>query len=293
MLRRALGLTALALAAPLSALSAQETPSGDRPVLEVTGTEYEFRMPATEVPSGWTTLELENRGEETHELVMVRVPEEGTYRELRRFLGVQDTLLTRLESGAIDSAEYLEAVKRHRPAWVSDIEAVGVLPLAPGRSMRATVDLAPGVYQAICFVGDSTGRAHWRRGMQTRLEVTGESTDAAPPAADVEMTVAGGEIETEGRLRRGSQTVAVRFGERPSSAEGPPPSLRLVRLEEGATVEEARAWDASAPAPVEFLGGTPGRPAGETVYLTVDLEPGRFAWLGPSELGMTETFTVP
>lgn len=32
------------------------------------------------------------------------------------------------------------------------------------------------------------------------------------------------------------------------------------------------------PAPATFLGGTHEMPQGESAYLTVDLEPGRYAW---------------
>lgn len=293
MIHRTLGLIALALLVPLAGLSAQEASSGAPPVLDVTGTEYEFRTPATEIPAGWNTLDFENRGEEAHEMVLGRVPEEGTYRELRLFLGAMDTLRTRLDEGAIDSATYRKALKRHSPGWIADLEAVGIIPVSPGRRVRMTVNLEPGVYQAICFLPDSAGKEHWRRGMRTRIDVTGDSTGARPPEADASVTVAGTEFEAVGQPDRGTQTLAVRFAEPDSSGEESAPGIQLARLEEGASVEDVWNSESLAGAPADYLGGTPGMPYGSTVYLTVDLEPGLYAWLGPEEEEMSTTFVVP
>lgn len=293
MVHRAVGLAALALLVPLAGLSAQEASSGAPPVLDVTGTEYEFRTPATEIPAGWNTLDFENRGEEAHEVVLVRVPEEGTYRGLRLFLGALDTLRTRLDEGAIDSATYGKALKKNRPPWISDVEAVGIIPVSPGRRVRMTLHLEPGVYQAICFLPDSAGREHWRRGMRTRIDVTGDSTGARPPEADAAVTVAGYEFEPDGQPGRGTQTLAVRFAEPDSSGEESAPGIQLARLEDGASVEDVWSSESLAGAPAEYLGGTPGMPYGSTVYLSVNLEPGRYAWLGPEEEGMSKTFVVP
>jgi len=292
---RSLATAALTLVFPLAGLSAQEAPSGTSPVLDVTGTEYEFRTPATEIPAGWTTLDFENRGEEAHEMVIGRVPEEGTHRELRFFLGAVDTLQARLEAGAIDSATYRKALKRHSPAWLPDFYAglTGILPVSPDTKVRMTVRLEPGTYQAICFIPDNTGRPHWRRGMRTRIDVTGDSTGARPPEADAEVTVAGDEIGTDGRPEPGTRTLAVRFAEPASPADESAPGVRLLRLEAGASVEDVRSAGSLTEAPAEALGGTLPMSPGSTVYLTVDLTSGRYAWLGPEEEDMAATFTVP
>jgi hypothetical protein len=49
-----------------------------------------------------------------------------------------------------------------------------------------------------------------------------------------------------------------------------------------------------APAPVEFLGGTQEMPVGYTSYFTVNLEPGRYAFISESaaDKGMVEEFIV-
>lgn len=297
MSRRTLALTVLALLLVPTGVTAQSTGGAGPPVVDITGTDYEFRMPVTEVPAGWTTFAFDNQGTELHELVMARLPEDGSYRELRLFLGALDTLQATLEEGAIDSATYLRALKKHRPAWVPDLESMGLLAVAPERSADITLHLEPGPHQVICFLPDSTGQPHWQRGMRTRLDVSEESNTASPPDGDVQVTVADSTISTRGQMQSGTQTVEVRFGERPDSAQAASSApLFLVRLSEGTTVQEVREQaegsGGSTLEGAEFLGGLLPTPSGTPAYLTVDVEPGRYAWMGPPGSDMAKTFTV-
>ncbi len=70
----------------------------------------------------------------------------------------------------------------------------------------------------------------------------------------------------------------------------------LARLHEGTSADTVAAWahEYQAPAPADLLGGVFPRSAGQTAYLTVDLEPGRYAWVSHAskEKGMMKTFTV-
>lgn len=296
MIRRVLGTVALALLAGATGTPAQDGAREGPPVLEVTALEYEFRTTTTEIPAGWTTVELENRGEETHMLEFLRLPDEATYSRLRRFLGVLDTLQARLEEGAIDSARYRTAVKSEAPSWASDPEArSGPGLVTPGRTARTTVRLEPGTYVMACFLVDSAGELHYMRGMRSKMTVTEASSGASPPEADVALTLADYEMSVDGRMTTGEQTVAVHFGEREKPQEAPYQDIRLARLEEGVSVKELVQWDGSPPAPAELLGGAHPLPAGSTAYFTVNLEPGRYAWYSHSsdEKGMTKTFSVP
>ena len=85
MIRRVVGLAAVGVLLAVIGLPAQEGPEEGRTELEVRALDYEFRTASTEIPAGWTTVELHNRGEETHVLELFRIPEEGTYREIRRY----------------------------------------------------------------------------------------------------------------------------------------------------------------------------------------------------------------
>lgn len=296
MIRRVIGLIVFATLVGAAGAPAQDGDSAGPPVLEVSAVDYEFQSAPTEVPAGWTTVALHNEGEETHMLEFGRIPDDGSYRGLRRAIGAFDTLRTDLEEGAIDSATFRKAAKRHTPAWISDMEyRSGPGLVAPGRTARTTVDLEPGTYTIMCFVADSSGTFHYVRGMRGEIAVTESSNGASPPDADVELTVAGYEISSEGQMTAGEQTVAVHFGERENPQEEPFQDVQLVRLEEGMTVEDIAEWDGGAPAPAEFLGGAHAMSAGNTAYVTVDLEPGRYAWVSNStdeKEGMKKVFTV-
>lgn len=300
MLRRITGLIALAVLLPVPGLSAQEAPEGP-PVLGVTATEYAFRSPVTEIPAGWTTLELTNEGEEIHNLELARLPNEKSYETFRALLGVQDTLRDQLTAGTIDSAEYekalKEAVRRHDAGWVYSLENRGGTGIvSPGRTVRTAVDLEPGTYLMACGLRDSTGTSHLRLGMRRKLVVTEDSSGASPPEPDTEIWLADYELKMEGEMKPGRQTVAVHFGERPDEGERPFLNLELMPLDEGASVEDVAQWfeTVEAPAPVEFLGGVPAMPAGATAYITTDLAPGRYAWVSDATRthGMKKVITV-
>lgn len=300
MRRRVTELIALAVLLPIAGLSAQEASEGP-PLLEVTAKDYELQTRQTEIPAGWSTVELTNEGQEVHNLEFARFPNDGNYETLRVVLGVRDTLLEKLTAGAIDSAEFAkafqEAVRRHDAGWISSLENRGGTGIAsPGRTVRTTVHLEPGTYLVVSGLRDSTGTSHLQRGMRRKLVVTEDSSGASPPAPDVEIWLADYELEVEGEMTRGRQTVAVHFGERPDEGERPFLNLELMPLDAEASVEDVAEWfeTVQAPAPVEFLGGVPAMPAGATAYINVDLAPGRYAWVSDATRthGMKKVFTV-
>ena len=80
--------------------------------------------------------------------------------------------------------------------------------------------------------------------------------------------------------------------------------MHLARLDDDTDLARLEAWmdwsqpdGFQTPAPVIFLGGLNEMPAGQTGYLHVDLEPGRYAWVaevpGALAKGMLQVFTVP
>lgn len=300
MRRRVTGLIALAVLLPVAGLSAQEASEGP-PVLGVTAKDYELQILKTEISTGWTTLKLTNEGQAIHNAELDRVPNEGNYETVRALLGIQETMRRKLNAGDIDSAEYekalKEAVQRHDAEWVYSLEDRGGTGIAsPGRTVRTTVHLEPGTYLVDCGLPHSSDTSHSERGMPRMLVVTEDSSGASPPEPDVEIWLADYELEVEGEMTRGRQTVAVHFGGRPDESERPFLNLELMPLDAEASVEDVAEWfeTVEAPAPVEFLGGVPAMPAGATAYINVDLAPGRYAWVSDATRthGMKQVFTV-
>jgi hypothetical protein len=72
--------------------------------------------------------------------------------------------------------------------------------------------------------------------------------------------------------------------------------LHLARLSDGVSADSVAAWANvyQAPAPTDFLGGAIAMDAGRTAYLTVDVSPGRYAWVShaSTEKGMMKTVAV-
>lgn len=265
---------AVLLAAGLPAQ--QEKAANTPPIVEITADDHGLRAPDS-IPSGWVTLRLKNRSEEPHFVEFGELPEGSDWGDVQR-----------LYAGEIDSAQ----------AWFARIDFVGGLGVVgPGQTARTSLHLPPGTYHLFCFVRDSVGRPHGRFRPGTQVTVTEDSTTAAPPEADVELTLAEYEITTEGQMRRGQQTVAIHFGDRPGYGEPPYLDVHLARLEEGVDAKEVVEWmdRRHTPAPAKFLGGTPAMAPGKTVYLTIDLEPGRYVWVSDASeaKGMVHLFSVP
>lgn len=297
MLRRVLGLSILLSLVLAPGLHAQEEGTSSPSVLEVNALDYAFQTSTTEAPSGWTTFQIQNKGEETHVLELARLPEGVDLEEFGRAYGTFDSLAGELQSGAIDSVEFQKAVKRQVPSWVFSLDyRSGPGFLAPGATSTTTVRLEPGIYVMACSIKNREGTEHFRLGMLRPLTVTETEASTSAPEADATLRAANYEFRMEGELSAGRQTVAVHLGERSQSMEAPYQDVHLVRLDDDTSVEQVTEWmrTRETPAPADFMGGASAAPAGQTVYLTVDLEPGQYAWVSQASepKGMVKQFTV-
>lgn len=300
-LHRALRLfCALLLAAGLIACQSGEEGSGETsapPVVEVTAKDYAFQA-LDSIRAGWTKFRLTNRGKHVHMLELARLPDRASFGDFREWASTVDSLRAQLEAGAIDSTEMEEAIKRNRPN-LGDLEwAGGFGLLSPGRTSRLSLKLEPGTYLMLCAVKGTEGEVHLRRGMWKKLTVTEQASGARSPQADMEMRVADYQIETSGEMGSGKQTVAIHFEGRPESPDNPFQTVDLIPVQQKGDVDRVVKWLADGyrtSAPAEFLGGSVEVPAPATVYLTLDLEPGRYAWVSRASQakGMVQTFTVP
>lgn len=269
-------------------------------VVEVIAEDYAFDAPAA-IPAGWTTFRMENAGQETHFIYLTRLPEGKTYDDLNIEVNQpMNELWYAQRAGEIDQAEMIARLGTELPPWYwTGVEQMGGPGLvAPGGTSQATMHLEPGNYVMECYMKTPDGEFHAMEGMTRPLTVTGEPSGASAPAADVQMTLTNEGIEAPNVLAPGRHTIAVHFAEHPEMVKN---DVHLARLDGDTSVERLVPWmdwtsieGLENPAPTTFLGGTHEMPAGYTAYITVELEPGRYAWISESTgpMGVRKEFTV-
>lgn len=270
-------------------------------VLEVTARDFGFEMPK-EIASGWTTIRLTNDGEQEHFLYAYRLPESVSYDRFRQeAMTAFGRVWNRYASGETTREEAMGEFAEELPGWfMTDLTPAGGVALTePGETAESTVRLTPGTYVIECYVKTPKGTWHTERGMQRKMVVTTEKNGAPAPEADTEVTLTSYRIELSGPLSAGRQTVAVRATDRPEGFMAH--DLNLFRLEAEETVEEIVSWmdwmdldQFRAPAPAYSLGGVEHIAPGRTGYMTVDLEPGRYAFVSEEygSRGMVHEFAV-
>lgn len=126
-----------------------EEPAAGSTVVEVEGDEYEFRLDGT-VPSGPVFLQLDNVGEENHELAAFRIAEGAT---------AQEIIDAEREGGDVEE-------------FILD-EDVGYAFARPGEASGFNAELTPGTYAFACFVTAPDGEPHAFKGMHLTVTVDG------------------------------------------------------------------------------------------------------------------------
>jgi hypothetical protein len=240
--------------------------ASDVNVVEVRGDEYAYLMPER-IDGGVVTMEFSNTGKELHEYALARLTSGKTLDDLRPLL---------------ENPE--EAAKSGPPPWLDDIG--GVPALSPGEEIAITRRLEPGAYVMLCFVPAPDGRPHIALGMARGFEVEGDA-GAELPETDAVVTATDQGYELP-ELEAGRQTIELR------NAAKRDREFYLLAPEPGVTLKEIEAWGESGfkGAPLAtFLGALQSIPGGTSVYLTVELEPGKRYLLFDEELGKRE-FTV-
>lgn len=291
--------TAATEAASEAASDAAGAADADRIVFEVTATEHAFTAPPR-IPSGWTNVVLRNDGEETHFLVLWRLPESVDFATYTAEVVTPFTeAVERYDAGETDREEMMAELGAALPEWFNPIAMGrgGAGLTSPGHTTRTWVRLEPGEYVMECYVRSPENDFHGNLGMLRPLIVSEEDSGLTPPEADARITLSNHKIAVDGDLTAGERVVAVEVAENPEGLLGH--DLHLVRMEDDTDLDELAAWmdwvDAMrSPAPAEFVAGAEQVPAGHTSYLTVDLEPGRYAWIseGYAQQGMVQEFTV-
>ena len=260
-----IGTIALLLAACSSDGGGNETSPPSAPeatAVEVGATEYSFAVPA-EVAGGVVEMRFTNTGGLPHEFAFARIEEGKTEEDVQAVI----------ESGG------------EPPPWAEDIP--GVPGLSPGEAITVTRTLEPGSYAFLCFFPDPEGTPHAALGMYEVFTVAGD-TGLTVPEPDATITATDDGLEVPA-LSAGEQTVQfLNDGTKPHE-------LALVALEPGKRVGDVDGWiegGYEGEPPVTFLGGMQTIPGGESVLLTIDLEPGVEYTALDFSTNSRETFTV-
>lgn len=144
------------------------------------------------------------------------------------------------------------------------------------------------------------GDPHHLRGMIASIVVAGPSTEAEPPPPDVVMRHDGGDIATEGTFRAGRQVVAFHADSVAGNEDDGAVGAYLTRLDDGTRSKDLVQWVTEGryqpPAPTIFLGGADEIAEGDSAYVNLDLEAGRYGWViypfGSDTEPFVEEFTV-
>jgi hypothetical protein len=266
-MRRPFAATVASTVLVLAACSSGDSPGpSESPeaaaAVDVTATEFAFDVRA-EVRGGVVTMAFANVGGLPHEFAFARIDEGRTEADV----------------------EAVVQSRQEPPDWMEDV--AGVPGLSPGESITVTRTLEPGSYVFLCFVPDPDGTPHARLGMYEVFTIAGDTGAALPePDATITATDAGLEVPT---LTPGEQTVEFNNG----GTE--PHELFLVAFEPGKSLDDANRWFESGyqgEPPATFLGGMQTIPEGESVFLTIDLEPGVEYTAIDFTTESMETFTV-
>jgi uncharacterized cupredoxin-like copper-binding protein len=230
---------------------AQPTPTAVPPrVIDIDATDFAYAAPDT-LPSGLVTLRLANHGQEPHHGQLLRLND-----------GVSlEVFVDALNSGDLDAAAPLVAAEGGPGA------------LDPQRTTEVTLDLRPGTYVLVCFIPGADGVPHLAKGMLKPLHVTPSATAAAPPQTDGTITLKDFSFDMPDSVVA-RRTVWKVTNQGPQAHE-----VAIAKLGPATSIDEVRAFfdGADGPPPFELVGGINGLDAGKSGFMTLDLEPGRYA----------------
>jgi hypothetical protein len=249
------------------------------PTVTVVGQDFSFVMPDTIRP-GWTTINFENKGVESHE-AQLGVLNKGV---------TADQFKAALASAATDQGAAAKKLGHLMGAVAAD----------PGQSESAPFDLKAGNYVALCFQSGDDNIPHYVKGMIKFFTVAGSPNGA--PAPTVTATIKAVEFKfVIPKALKGTGTIAF------SNLGTEQHELGIIKLKAGATLDQAKtALLSNAPPsdtdPFTFAVGLPPIQPKQTEYLNLKLSKGNYAAVcfvpdpatGKShlELGMITPFTI-
>ena len=229
----------------------RELPAEDNEPVRVVATDYRLTFPG-EVSSGVRRLRLVNRGSEPHYAGIMRVDSGKTSRDFLAWRGTRDP----------------------RPGWLTPIG--GIAPVQPGDSTDLVMPLEPGSYVVFCTYPSPDGTSHLMKGMVADMRVQPSGSVRFEPLADAEVTLKENAVSAPAALTAGDRTLRVR------NDGALLHQMLVIALPPGVTAAQEIAWfqnGSRGARPGIPSGGVLQLPAGETVFTTVSLRPGRYLLL--------------
>ena len=262
-----------------------------------------FKTEKDTISAGWTTLRFANQSPMLHFVFFDYMPGDRTSEDLLAEVSpvYQESSYLNMEG----KNEEAMAKFGELPEWANQVVFRGGSGfVSPGKTTEVTLFMKPGNYVMECYIKTADGTMHYTKGMIRDLHVTNDTTDAkAPRSPAIEITTTDNGFEIDGEPTSGNNLVAVHFNESNPGFIGR--DIHVVQLDENSNLDEIATWmdflspeglisSAENPGPATFVGGTHEMPNGNTVYFTVELEPGRYAWISeqPFDNKTIEEFTV-
>lgn len=150
--------------------------------------------------------------------------------------------------------------------------------------------MEPGNYGIICNTSTKDGVLHRNLGMYKYFKVTDENSEAKRPEANLKLSLEPFVIMAEGELHEGSNTIEI-------THSGPTFDVHLVKLNDTSTIPTTiKFFDhLTEPSQALFEGGAEQKQVDKKSYITLDLQPGEYAFMSHeySAMGMFKKFTVP
>ncbi len=262
--------------------------------------DYAFHAP-DQLPSGWTTIQYENHGNEPHFLLVAKIPDGKTLDDYARKIVMPfNEVWYALRDDGLEQELVFEKLMPNLPEWFASIEFIGGTGIIPaGTNTQITLNLTPGTHILECYFKNEDGELHSVEGMLRKLTVTDNPSDATPPEADINITLSNFAMDIEGALIPGKHTFSVHVLENPEEGFGH--NVHVVRVDKDADINELLRWmnfteidGQRTPSPYTFAGGMHLMPAGETSFFTTELKPGRYIFLSEytGHLGVLKDVTV-
>ncbi|WP_373495644.1 hypothetical protein [Aquiflexum sp.] len=282
----------------------ETTPKESNEMVTIVTEVMDFAGPDS-IPSGWTTFQFINNSEDTHFMVLEKLPEGKTLEDSKNEIVPLFTEAMDLINAG--NAEEGFKVFEKLPEWFFEVVFSGGPGLiAPFSVSETTLFMEPGYYVMECYLKMPQGQFHSAMGMIDSIVVTDSPNENEKPEATHSITLSSEKgIVREDSLTAGKHTIAVYFEDQIGHENFVGHDLHLVKIEDNADIAVLEKWmdwtdpDAfKSPIPegFRFMGGTQEMPANQTAYFNVTLIPGTYAFIAEvpraSEKNMLSVFTI-